>query len=201
VNRRTCRPASAFVAMGLIVAFAGGCTKATPDSTGSPGSPRPGASGSVSGEPNRSQPTVVSASAPRAGTMHLVAVELQPEDPQPGSQLVLLANDTGRSADVNCWIVRSSGTGKSARIIAKRPLAPGMYLRLLPEIVLFDSADTLSLLDRRAQLVDQTPKLTDRARDDQLWFRQPSGTWAFGRGFRLPTQVDDGRLVTGTNTC
>jgi hypothetical protein len=133
--------------------------------------------------------------------LRLTAVELAPEDPQPGGQLVILVNDTGQSADLACWSVQSAGTGKSARIIMKRPLAPGAFLRLIPEIVLFDSVDTLSLLDRQGRLVDRTPKLTDRLRDDQLWFRQPAGTWAFGRGFHLPNQVDDGRLVAATNTC
>ncbi|WP_446215520.1 lamin tail domain-containing protein [Micromonospora sp. IBHARD004] len=133
--------------------------------------------------------------------MRLTAVELLPEDPYPGGQLVVLVNGSGGPVDLTCWTVRSTVTGKSARIMTGHALPPGGYLRLLPESVLFDSADTLSLLDRSGRLVDRTPSLTDRARDDQVWFRQRNGSWTFGRGFRLPDRVDDGRLAVGINTC
>jgi hypothetical protein len=197
--------------IGLIAALCAGCSADKPDSTGPtgpPGStpapvgstPAPAQSGTPGSTPGTPRPTV-SAPAPKAGTVHLVAVELLPEDPYPGGQLVVLVNGGAQPADVTCWTVRSAGTGTAARILTQNAVPAGGSLRLLPESVPFDSVDTLSLLDRRGQLVDRTPELTDRARDDQLWFRQPSGTWTFGRGFRLPEQVADGRLVTGPSTC
>ena len=133
--------------------------------------------------------------------MYLAAVELLPEDPYPGGQLVVLINGSGQPVSTTCWTVRSAGTGKSGRILVGKALAPGAYLRLLPEVVLFDSEDTLSLFDAQGQLVDRTPRLTDRARDDRLWFRQRTGTWTFDRGFPLPPQVSDGRLVAATDAC
>ncbi|MGH3646409.1 MAG: hypothetical protein ACRDTM_04425 [Micromonosporaceae bacterium] len=129
------------------------------------------------------------------------AVELRPEDPYAGGQLLVLINGGATRIDVNCWVVESAATGKSVRIHAKSALAPGAYLRLFPDDAVFEATDTLSLLDRRERLVDRTPKLDDRAGDDRLWFRTRSGTWLFGRGFRLPDQVADGQLVTDNNTC
>ena len=113
----------------------------------------------------------------------------------------MLVNGGRQPVDVNCWTVRSTSLGTSARIHTEKAVPPGGYLRLLPERVVFASVDTLALVDQRERLVDQTPALTDRARDDQLWFRQPGGAWTFGRGFRMPDHIDDGRLVTGSNTC
>ncbi len=115
-----------------------------------------------------------------------------------GGKLMILVNGSDRPADVSCWTVKSA-SGRSARISIKAPLAPGASLRLIPEAPLFETVDTLSLLDRQGQVVDRTPQLSDRAHDDQIWFRQPNGTWTFGRGFPLPGQLTDGRLVAGDN--
>ncbi len=147
------------------------------------------------------QPTAVPASPPRPGTVRLGAVELRPEDPYAGGQLVVLINGSNQRVDVTCWVLRSAATGTSARIIPKGPLGPGTYLRLFPDDAVFESTDTLSLLDGRERLIDWTPKLDDHTGDDRLWFRTQSGTWSFGRDFRLPDQGADGRLVTDRDTC
>jgi hypothetical protein len=133
--------------------------------------------------------------------VYLAAVELAPEDPYPGGQIVLIVNGTGGSVDPRCWTVRSQASGRSARVLVDKPLARGAYLRLLPEVVLFDSEDTVLLLDAGGQVVDRTPVLADRAGDDRLWSREATGTWAFVRGFHLPDQVADGRLVAAPGPC
>jgi hypothetical protein len=177
--------------LSLVVAAAAGCTKPAPS-----GSRRPARPSVAAPAPGTGQPTTVPAVPPPPGAsaVRLTAVELQPEDPYPGGQLVVLVNDGDRMVDLACWTVRSESTGRTARILTQKPLAPGAHMRLIPESVVFDSVDTLSLLDPRGQLADRTPKLTDRARDDQLWFRHDSA-WTFGKGFRLTGQVFDARLV------
>ena len=133
--------------------------------------------------------------------IYIGAVELSPEDPSPGGQYVLLVNGGDKTADVACWAVRSTGSSRSARIVGDKPLAPGAGLRLVPDTTLFQSTDTLVLLDKQGRVVDRTPQLSDRAGDDQVWFRARSGTWSLGRAFTLPDQVVDGRLLIGPGSC
>jgi hypothetical protein len=128
-------------------------------------------------------------------------VELAPEDPSPGGQYVLLVNGSDKTVDVACWAVRSTGSSRSARIVSAKPLVPGVGIRLIPDTALFQSSDTLVLLDRQGRVVDRTPQLSDHAGDDQVWFRASSGTWSLGRAFTLPDQVVDGRLLIGPDSC
>ena len=194
--RRCCLMVAVLV---LLAALGAGCSSGNPDVAPPLHSSSTAASAPPGGAGTSGQPPTVTAPPPKPGSVRITAVELAPEDPHPGGQILLLANDTDRAVDMSCWTVNSASTGKSAWIIVKGPVAPGASLRLVPETALFESVDTLSLLDRQGQVVDRTPKLTDRTRDDQLWFRQSNGTWTFGRGFLLPRQIADARLVPEAN--
>jgi hypothetical protein len=181
-------------AVVLVVAI-GACTNGSRTTLPKPTSPT--ASSGVS-----SRPTATTA-APRSAraAIYIGAVELAPEDPSPGGQYVLLVNGRDKTVDVACWAVRSTGSSRSARIVSAKPLAPGAGLRLIPDAALFQSSDTLVLLDRQGRVVDRTPRLSDRAGDDQVWFRASGGTWSLGRAFTLPDQVVDGRLLIGPDSC
>lgn len=186
------------VCAALIGILATGCSGPDGhDGVPVPTAPRPGPLTSTAPSP----PTTVPATPPAPGAVYLAAVELAPEDPYPGGQIVLIVNGTGGSVDPRCWTVRSQASGRSARVLVDKPLARGAYLRLLPEVVLFDSEDAVSLLDAGGHVLDRTPVLTDRAGDDRLWSREATGPWAFVRGFHLPDQVADGRLVAAPGPC
>lgn len=135
------------------------------------------------------------------GTAFLAAVELRPEDPSPGGQFALLVNGSDRQMDLACWQLRSAATGTSATIVVDESLSRGAGLRLFPDVNAFGSPDTISLFDAEGREVDRTPRLTDQASDDQLWYRGPGGTWEFGRQFVLPDRVIDGRLLTEFDDC
>lgn len=121
----------------------------------------------------------------------LFVVELQPEDPAPGGQVVFLRNGGGAPADVGCWAVASSATGEVLRLARRTTIQVGAALRLVPEGTPFRSVDTVRLLDDGGDVVDTTPELDDTAGDDRVWFRADDGAWKLGRPV-LPPQVTDG---------
>ncbi|WP_328993946.1 lamin tail domain-containing protein [Kribbella sp. NBC_01245] len=135
------------------------------------------------------------------GLIRIIAVEVASEDPSPGGQYVLLFNGTSKAVDLACWTVRSASTGSSARVSIAAAIPPGGAARLFPDDRLFGSADTVELSTRDGHQVDRTPRITDRTGDDQVWFRDQTGDWRFGRGLALPSQVVDGRLAMRTESC
>ncbi|MFB6722889.1 hypothetical protein ACFCV3_22110 [Kribbella sp. NPDC056345] len=128
-------------------------------------------------------------------------MEVASEDRSPGGQYVLLLNGTSQAVDLACWSVRSVSTGISARVSIGAAIPPGGAARLFPDGRLFGSADTVVLSNRDGHEADRTPRVTDRAGDDQLWFRDQTGGWRFGRGLALPSQVVDGRLAMRSTSC
>lgn len=206
----------------LVLAVATGCADGEPTASGTPtaaatsAEPRPttptdGSApggtaaatprtfpGTSSPRPRPAQPTAAPpAPSSAAGPVRIDAVELLPEDPSPGGQLVVLRNDGDRAVPVDCWTVRTAA-GKTAHIRADKAIEPGTMLRLFPESRLFDSTDSVSLLDGGGGVVDRTPELSDTTGDDQLWFRAASGVWRFGRDYAPAGTTDDARLVTDT---
>ncbi|MFI5713346.1 hypothetical protein [Kribbella sp. NPDC051620] len=128
-------------------------------------------------------------------------MEIASEDRSPGGQYVLLFNGTSKAVDLACWTVRSESTGISAHVSIGTATPPGGSARLFPDHRLFGSADTVALTDRDGHRVDRTPRITDRTGDDQVWFRDQTGGWRFGRGLTLPSQVVDGRLAMQSTSC
>lgn len=147
------------------------------------------------------QPPASQATPRPDGLVRIIAVEVASEDPSPGGQYVLLFNGTSKAVDLACWTVRSTSTGISARVSIGAAIPPGGAARLFPDDRLFGSADTVELSTRDGQEVDRTPRITDRTGDDQVWFRDQTGGWRFGRGLALPSQVVDGRLVMRSTSC
>lgn len=151
--------------------------------------------------PTTSTPPASQATPRPDGLVRIIAVEVASEDPSPGGQYVLLFNGTSKAVDLACWTVRSASTGISARVSISAAIPPGGAARLFPDDRLFGSADTVELSTRDGQEVDRTPRITDRTGDDQVWFRDQTGGWGFGRGLALPSQVVDGRLAMRSTSC
>jgi hypothetical protein len=206
--RRSGRPV---VATCIGFALITGCTAGAVEGSASPTATAPPSTTSIASptytptiRPSRMPQSKSAKSATPKSTrsVHITAVELWPEDPSPGGQYVVLENSTEREVDVGCWVVRSTAKGKSANVVASRPLAARAAIRLFPDRVLFGPADVVLLVDRQGREVDRTPEIVDHAGDDQLWFADRNGgTWRFGRQLRLPSQVADGRLVTESGGC
>lgn len=203
--------AAAFLSTaGTLVALAG-CS----DDAGQHGpTPAPGTSpaslptASSSSSPSRSpsspgasQPPASQASPRPDGLVRIIAVEVASEDRSPGGQYVLLFNGTSKVVDLACWTVRSESTGISAHVSIGTAIPPGGAARLFPDDRLFGSADTIALSNRDGHQVDRTPRITDRTGDDQVWFRDQTGRWRFGRGLTLPSQMVDGRLAMRSKSC
>ncbi|WP_132155387.1 lamin tail domain-containing protein [Kribbella antiqua] len=147
------------------------------------------------------QPSASQATPRPDGLVRIIAVEVASEDRSPGGQYVMLFNGTSEAVDLACWTVRSASTGISARISTDGAIPPGAAARLFPDGRLFGSTDTVKLSDRDAREVDHTPRITDRTGDDQVWFRDQTGGWRFGRGLAIPSQVADGRLALRSTSC
>jgi hypothetical protein len=152
-----------------------------------------------------SAPTAAVTSSPSSSNVseviRLAAVELRAEDPSVGGQYVVVINPTDSSVDVTCWVVHSASTGLSARVIDASPLSSGASLRLVPDTHVFNSPDTITLLDSAGHEIDRTPQLVDQASDDQAWYRDATGAWTFGRQTNAPVDVGDGRLDVADGEC
>jgi hypothetical protein len=184
------------VAAGALVASTAcsGDGAATPPSA----SPAPALSSTA---PAPTTPAPTTTPSPGSGKVRIVAVEVAPEDPSPGGQYLLLLNGTAEQLDLQCWTVTATSASRSARVLGGDPIPPGTAVRLFPDGRLFGSVDTIRLADRDGREVDRTPRITDRAGDDQVWFLDRTGSWRFGRGFTIPPQVVDRRLAFGTTAC
>src|SRR5438093_796827 len=110
----------------------------------------------------------------------LVGVELLPEDPSPGGQLIWVSNAEASPLDLRCWRVRSSTTGQTATIEAQTIVASGDIARLILPRGLLAASDLVQLLAPDKSLIDQTPELVDEAYDDRVWYLTPSDGWRFG---------------------
>lgn len=164
-------------------------------------SPVPVSPSSSPSSPGASQPPSSQATPRPDGLVRIIAVEVASEDRSPGGQYVLLFNGTSKAVDLACWTVRSASTGISAHVSIGAAVPPGGAARLFPDGRLFSSADTVLLSTRDGHEVDRTPRITDRTGDDQVWFRDQTGGWRFGRGLALPSQVVDGRLAMQSKSC
>jgi len=114
-------------------------------------------------------------------TVELAAVELAPEDPMPGGQFARIRNSGDEVAAIGCWRLRSRATGLTMYVKLGVRLPAGRVAHLAGARAWLKSADRVTLLDATGRVVDRTPRLSDTAFDDRLWFRSPSGEWRFGR--------------------
>jgi len=122
-----------------------------------------------------------------------VAVELLPEDPSPGGQLVWVGNPGTAPFDLRCWMVGSGRTGQTAIVGAETVVPSGGVARLIPPRGLLDATDLVQLFAPDGSLIDETPELVDDAYDDQIWYRTPGDEWRFGRT-EFAGEVIDGVL-------
>ena len=123
----------------------------------------------------------------------IVAVELQPEDPSPGGEFIVVTNAGTAALDLGCWRVASS----TGMLVVAPPLrlAPGAVTLLSARTSWLRQTDRVRLFDTKRRLRVATPTLTDPAADDRVWFREADGSWhlarkSFGKG------VITGHLVT-----
>jgi hypothetical protein len=115
----------------------------------------------------------------------LMIVELQPESPMVGGQTVWVFNPSNAGVDLGCWALRSALSGNTVVVEPKLNVPAGTAAMLIPAESWLGVRDQIQLLDRSRRIVDQTPELRDELFDDQLWFRNASGQWTFGK-----TQID-----------
>lgn len=138
----------------------------------------PGGTQPASPPPTGLPPQQPSGQADRIG---FLGIELQPEDPMPGGQYLLLLNPTSSEIELRCWSIRSAASSSSWVIMGDVRLAPDTIARVTIIDGAWQAADQLQLLDSAGQLVDESPALEDAAYDDQIWFVDPDGSWQFGR--------------------
>lgn len=155
----------------------------------------------VAGPTGASAPASGPTSAPesRGGSLRIVAVELQFEDPSPGGQGVWLLNSSRVAVDASCWELVSVATGEHAAVARGTEVGAGATLRLATPTGLLASTDTITLRDASGREVDRTSELTDATFDDRLWVRGAGAAWLFGR-FSPPGPVVEGRMALGS-TC
>ena len=127
----------------------------------------------------------------------IIAVELQNGDPSPGGQFVAVANRTRSTVNLGCWRLRSSSV--TLTVAPPLRLRPGKVALLTPERAWLKAVDRVRLIGLKGRQRDTTPRLTDRAYDDRIWFKQ--GTrWRFGRKV-LGRRVVAGRLLATAHSC
>jgi hypothetical protein len=109
----------------------------------------------------------------------IVAVELQPEDPSPGGQFVVLVNRGQTTVDLRCWTVRASAA--TLWVAPPLRLPPAGVALLSGTSAWLRASDRVRLFDAKARLRAATPNLSDTASDDRIWFKDASGAWQLGR--------------------
>jgi hypothetical protein len=117
----------------------------------------------------------------------LVGVELDPIDPSPGGQFVWVLNRGSAAMALGCYRVRSAATRTTFVVYPHTSVPPHAIAVLAPRTSWLRSSDRVQLLDPRGRLIDETPRLRDRSRDDRFWVRTGRG-WRFGRG-RAPSET------------
>lgn len=127
----------------------------------------------------------------------IVAVELQNGDPSPGGQFVAVANRTRSTVDLGCWRLRSSSV--TLTVAPPLRLRPGKVALLTPERAWLKAVDRVRLIGRKGRVRDSTPRLTDHAYDDRIWFKR-GAEWRFGRKI-LGKGVLTGRLLATVHSC
>lgn len=133
------------------------------------------------------------AGAGNTASIRFKALELFPEDPSPGGQLVWIENLGSRRVDLGCWTIQSAATSRMATVVPKASLDAGSTIRLAFPAGVVKPSDTISLAGTNGDEVDATPPLNDTSGDDQVWHRGPDSNWLFGRT-TFSGSVIDGRL-------
>jgi hypothetical protein len=151
------------IACGLLLLLACACSRRAP---GSESTSEPSGEGLPS-----------SSAASTGGRPVLVAVELEAEDPMSGGQFVLVRNPSGTTIDLDCWGVRPDASEAPMVVPQSLPLRSGATARLFVPLV---DAGRVQLVDPGGLVVDGTPRISDTAHDDRIWFRTAGG-WRFGR--------------------
>jgi hypothetical protein len=117
----------------------------------------------------------------RAAAIGFLGVELQPEDPMPGGQVLWIENVSMETVQLHCWSIRSLPADARWIIGEMGELAPDSIARLTIIDGALSQTEELQLVDPQGRLAHQTPKLSDTAYDDQIWFLSPEGDWQYGR--------------------
>jgi hypothetical protein len=130
----------------------------------------------------------------------VVLIELQGEDPSPGSQVVWVQNRTGRSLALGCWSLSSEALHRKL-FVQRRLVVPARSVAILvPAVNWLAVKDRVTLRDRAGRVVDRTPKLRDAAFDDRVWFRR-AGRWRFGRTQAATRRVGGNLVASRPSGC
>jgi len=127
----------------------------------------------------------------------LIVVELQPESPTPGGQLIWILNPSHDEINLGCWALHSNTTGLTLTIEPDLRVPGGATALVIPRGAWLGVTDQIQLLDISHNVIDQTPDLRDDAFDDQIWFRNSDGEWKFGRN-QFNMKVVQGYMSTQT---
>jgi len=125
----------------------------------------------------------------------LLAVELQPESPTLGGQVVLVMNPADKEINLGCWKLHSNTTNLTLTVEPDLRVPANTAIMVVPEAAWLGVTDQIQLLNQSGTVVDQTPELRDNTLDDQLWFRNATGAWSFGR-IQFNINVIQGHLLT-----
>jgi hypothetical protein len=152
------------IACGLLLLLACACSRRAPGSESS-------------SEPSGAGLSAASGTASTGGRPVLVAVELEAEDPMSGGQFVLVRNPSGTTIDLGCWGIRPDASEAPMVVPGSLSLPSGATARLFVPLA---DAGRVQLVDPGGLVIDGTPRISDTAHDDRIWFRTAGG-WRFGR--------------------